>query len=81
MEERLEININGNMVTINRFFQLLALIFPITPVSCAGESASLMKNAGVSRLDGARDYGDKREVVIQEPGRSRQGTGARQRER
>ena len=78
MEERLEININDNMVTINRFFQLLALVFLIAPLSGAGELASLMTNAGVGRLDGARDYGDKREAVIQEPGRSWQGTGARQ---
>lgn len=78
MEERLEININHNMVTINRFFQLHALIFPIAPLSCAGELASLMTNAGVDRLDGARDYGDKREAVIQEPGRSWHGTVARQ---
>lgn len=77
MAERLEININDNMVTINRFFQLHAL-FPIAPLSCAGELASLMTNAGVDRLDGARDYGDKREAVIQEPGRSWQGTVARQ---
>ena len=66
MEERLEININDNMVTINRFFQLLALVFLIAPLSGAGELASLMTNAGVGRLDGARDYGDKREAVIKD---------------
>ena len=38
----------------------------IAPLSGAGELASLMTNAGVGRLDGARDYGDKREAVIKD---------------
>ena len=78
MEEKSEININDNMVTTNRFFLLLALIFLIAPLSWVGELASLMTTAAVDRLDGARDHGDKRKAVVQEPGRSWQGTGARQ---
>lgn len=78
MEEKSEININDNMVTINRFFLLFALIFLIAPLSWVGELASLMTTATVDRLEGARDHGDKREAVVQETGRSWQETGARQ---
>lgn len=58
-------NTNDKKVTINRFLWLPALIFSIAPLSRNEELASLMTTAGVDRLDGVRDHGDKGEAMFQ----------------